>query len=227
MNSKVILCVEDNMQVQMFNKPLLESKGYAVKLAVTLREARDVIAQEMPDLIILDIHLPDGNGLDFLRELRKTSKVPVIALTNSKEEQDIIEGLTSGCDDYIPKPHTFPVLYARIEARLRAVEQMPETITKGNLTIKFLPNRVFVDGQKLQLPQIGFNLLLLFVQNENKCLNPRYIYEKVWGSNIHDDNRALKVRISEVRKKLEAAECEYTISNMRGEGYCFQRSVTF
>ena len=88
--NKIILCVEDNEQIQMFNKLHLEAKGFAVRLAMTLLDARDEINRETPGLIILDIHLPDGNGLDFLRELRKTSNIPVIALTDSKEDVDIL-----------------------------------------------------------------------------------------------------------------------------------------
>jgi DNA-binding response OmpR family regulator len=119
MTGKTVLCVEDNPQVQMLNKPLLEAKGFAVELAMTLAEAREAVGRSMPDVIILDMRLPDGSGLDFLRELRKTSAVPVIALTVKKEDADIIEGMESGCDDYVPKPYSFPVLYTRIEGLLR------------------------------------------------------------------------------------------------------------
>ena len=220
-SNRMILCVEDNMAVQMLNKPLLEAKGFSVRLAVTLREAREILARETPCIIILDIHLPDGNGLDFLRKFRKTSSIPVIALTNNKEEQDILEGLQSGCDDYIPKPHFFPILYARIEAVLRRVEQMPETVTRGLLTLKLTPREAYVDSINLSLTPKDFTLLHFFIQNENRTMNAEYIYESVWGQKMEGDSGALSTAVSRLRKKLTG--CGYTVSVAYGTGYCFER----
>jgi DNA-binding response OmpR family regulator len=151
MSNKIILCVEDNIKVQEFNQPLLEAKGFTVKAAMTLYEAREAIKREMPGLIILDIHLPDGNGLDFLREIRETSNIPVIALTNNKQEQDIETGFASGCDDYMTKPYTFPVLYARIEGLLRRVSKVPDVLVKGSLTLNVLAGLAFLNGEDLHL----------------------------------------------------------------------------
>jgi DNA-binding response OmpR family regulator len=221
MNNKVILCVEDNPHVQMFNKPLLEAKGFTVRQAATLAEASAAIANEMPALIILDIHLPDGNGLDFLRELRKTSTVPVIALTNDNEEKDLVIGLSGGCDDYVTKPHTFPVLYARIEALLRRARRVPETLVKGRLILDITAHTAVLDGSDLQLSPKEFALLLLFVQNEENFMSAEYLYEKVWKSSMADGSNAIKGAIKRLRSKINGSG--YCIIWSRGEGYGFEK----
>ena len=222
MDSKVVLCIEDNVQVQMINKPLLMAKGFEVKLAMTLREARKAL-EVMPDLIILDIHLPDGNGLDFLRELRKTSNVPVIALTNSKEEQDMVEGLASGCDDYIPKPYTFSVLYARIEALMRRAEYIPEKIVKGAFIFDMISNSVTWNGDDLGIRKKEFDVLYFFMRNENTVLSEAQIYERVWNQKMIGDKKALKNAIYDLRESLNGTG--YVISSEYGKGYIFHREV--
>ena len=218
--NKIILCVEDNEQIQLFNKIHLESKGFTVRLAMTLAEAREEIGRETPGLIILDIHLPDGNGLDFLRELRKTSNIPVIALTDSKEDVDIVKGLESGCDDYVPKPYTFPVLCARIEGLMRRVSSVPETISFGSFKLDLIAMQAFFKGRDLMLSHKEFALFSYFVQNEGKAINAEYIYEKVWKQLMVKDDGALKNIVYKLRKKLSASG--YTITNERGSGYIFE-----
>jgi DNA-binding response OmpR family regulator len=218
---KTVLCVEDNLEVQMCNKPLLESKGFTVKLAMTLREARDAVNEAMPDLIILDIHLPDGNGLDFLRELQKTSDIPVIALTNNKEEQDVVAGLSSGCDAYIPKPYTLPVLLAHIETVLRRAGQVPEAVTKGLLSLNPVAGQAFLNGEDLLLSQKEYSILLMFIQHEEKPMSADFIYEKVWGQPMTENSQALRTTVSRLRTRLQGSG--YTIVNQKNEGYCFER----
>jgi len=218
-----VLCVEDNIQVQTLNKNLLEDKGFTVSLAMTIAEAREAVSRDMPGLIILDIHLPDGSGLDFLRELRKTSKVPVIALTNNKEEQDIIEGLKSGCDDYIPKPYSFSILYARIDAVLRRTGRLPEIITKGVLTINPLAGQAFLSGTDIGLKPKEFALLLLFAENEGRVLDAEFLYTKVWNAPLADGKLTLQKRVSDLRSKLEDGGADHTISMIYGKGYMFGR----
>jgi len=220
--NKFVLCVEDDKAMQLMNKSMLEAKGFTVKTAMTLREAHEHMSAEMPDIIILDIHLPDGNGLDFLRELRKTSQVPVIALTNNKEEQDIVEGLKSGCDDYIPKPHSFPILYARIEALLRRTQNVPETITKGTLVLETYSNTALIGGEDLRLTGREFDVLFLLVQHEDKLLTEDFIFEKIWGQPLINDKNALQVVISRLRKKIETSG--YDAVKMREKGYIFTKT---
>jgi DNA-binding response OmpR family regulator len=215
-----ILCIEDNLQTQMYNTTLLEGKGFTVKSAMSLAEAREAV-KESPSLIILDIHLPDGNGLDFLRELRKTSAVPVIALTNNSKEEDIIKGLENGCDDYVPKPYTFNLLYARIEALLRRTTQLPDIISTGAIRIDVASKRAYVNGEDMGLKTKEFSLLEQFVQNPGKIMTAEFLYKKVWGQNILADDGTLKTTISRLRTKL--SETGYAIVATRGEGYCLEK----
>jgi len=221
--SKTVLCVEDNMQVQMINKPLLEAKGFTVKMAMNLYEARVEVSHEMPSLIILDIHLPDGNGLDFLRELRQTSMIPVIALTNNKEERDIVEGLASGCDDYIPKPYTFPILYARIEALLRRAAHIPQVTEKSGFTFDMIGNSVSFKGEDLGIRKRGFDVLYFLAQHEDKILSAEQIYEQVWKQKMIGDNKALKNAIYDLRESIKGTG--YAIASAYGKGYVFQREI--
>jgi DNA-binding response OmpR family regulator len=248
--------VEDNPQVQLFNKPLLEGKGFIVRQAETLAGAREIIGRELPALIILDVHLPDGNGLDFLRELRsgradwsvkaannsppstlnsqlstihsqfstlnsQLKNIPVVALTNNRAEQDLVDGFAGGCDDYITKPYTFPVLYARIEAVLRRAAIVPDTLTKGSLTVDVTSRRAFISGRDLLLKPKEFDVLLYFVRNEGLRIVAETLYAKVWGQDIAGDDNAVRFQVSSLRKKL--AGSGYTITNERGEGYCFEQ----
>jgi len=218
MENNVILCVEDNVQTQMFNKPLLESKGFAVRQAMTLAAAREAL-KENPCLIILDIHLPDGNGLDFLQELRKTSTIPVIALTNDSKEEDIVKGLESGCDDYVPKPYSFKLLFARIEALLRRSSFL--TLISGSLALDMLSRSAKLDGADLELTAREFDLLLLLMQNMGKTLDAEFIYGKIWRQPMGDDKNAVRVALSRFRKKIIPAG--YDVQTLRGKGYVFDK----
>jgi len=131
MNGKAILLVEDDKKVQGFNKRLLAGEGFVVQTAMTLADARGILEQQATDAMILDIGMPDGNGLDFLRELRQTSGIPVLMLTGYGETSDVIKGFESGCDDYLRKPYTFEELLARLKRLLYRAEQLPETVTRG------------------------------------------------------------------------------------------------
>ena len=131
MNGKTILLAEDDKKVQGFNSRLLAGEGFAVQTAMTLADAREILEQQATDAMILDIGMPDGNGLDFLRELRQTSGIPVLMLTGYGETSDVIKGFESGCDDYLRKPYTFEELLARLKRLLYRAEQLPETVTRG------------------------------------------------------------------------------------------------
>jgi len=122
MEKKLILLVEDNKKIQKFNKRMLERNNFTVGAAVTLADARAFLARQAPAAIILDIGMPDGNGLDFLRELRKTSKIPVLILTGYRADLDFAMELTAGLDDLLPKPYEFEVLLGRLKRLLQNVQ---------------------------------------------------------------------------------------------------------
>jgi len=221
MNRKTILLVEDDKKVQSFNKRLLAGEGFAVQTAITLADAGAFLARQTPDIIVLDIGMPDGNGVDFLKELRHTSTIPVLMLTGYGESSDVLKGFDSGCDDYLKKPYKFTELLARIKRLLYRVELVPETVTRGRLTLKPAPMIALLDGEDILLTQKEFSLLMLFTQNEGKTMNAEYIYEKVWGREMLGDDRALQQRISSLREKIE--ESGYVIATVRGEGYRFEQ----
>jgi DNA-binding response OmpR family regulator len=166
--------------------------------------------------------LPDGNGLELLKELRQAgSKVPVIMLTAWGEPKDVARGLKAGANDYLSKPFEYEVLFARVDAMFRNVEQVPETITKGTLTLKVKTMMAYLHGKDMGLKPKEFSLLLTFVENEGRVMSAEQLYKTVWETTMNDDNRTLKKHISDIRKKLEKSG--YTISTAYGEGYRFEQ----
>jgi DNA-binding response OmpR family regulator len=202
------------------NRTALTKHGYRVIEAETLSEGRDLFDKEKPNLIILDIMLPDGNGLQLCEELRGGSNVPILFLTALGQDNNIVEGLKAGGDDYLPKSYGLEVLITRVEALLRRANIVPDTLTKGNLTIKIPSNEVFINGEKQRLAQNEFSLLLLLAQNENRLFSAESLYEQVWGQPMVNDTSALKNTVYRLRKTLK--DSDYAITFERGEGYCFE-----
>ena len=218
---KELLLVEDSKEIQKYNKRLFELKGYRVRLAMSLAEARKELAERRPDAIVLDILLPDGNGLDFLRELRDTNDIPVLLLTGLNEQGDVIKGLEQGGDDYLPKPYDFGILLARVESLIRRASILPEHITFGPLAINTISAQAFLNGKDMLLTQKEYTLLVLFIRNEGRNMSADYLYERVWGQPMNMNAGAVKHQVSNLRKKLEGSG--FTVSSSRGEGYCFER----
>lgn len=221
MSEKRILLVEDNEKIMQGNERMLRRRGYEVITALTLGEARSAVRSQMPDLFVLDIMLPDGSGLDFMRELRQHSRAPVLLLTGLTTTEDIVRGLTSGGDDYLAKPYDFGVLLARVEALLRRAEHVPERLSKGRLSLDVTAGVAALDGTDLLLTQREFALLLLFVQNEKRYISAEYLYEKAWNQPMADNSQALKKTIYNLRKKIE--DSGWRVEWSRGEGYCFEQ----
>lgn len=222
MNGKLILLVEDSKEVQNFNKRLLEGKGFVVETAMTLAGAGSYLEKRQADAVILDIGMPDGNGLEFLRKLRRTSNIPVLILTGYDKDEDVVRGFENGCDDYLPKPYTFEVLLARLRRMLQRAQQVPETITKGPLTLKPASMTAHLNGDDLALSQKEFVLLTFFVQNEDRVMSAEHLYENVWNMPMAGDDNAIKVTLSKLRKKISGSG--YTIAAVYGEGYRFEKS---
>jgi len=220
---KHILLVEDNEEIQAANKDMLELLGYEVTLAMNLAEARNKLKYKSPDVIVLDIMLPDGNGLDFLTELRAQSQIPVLMLTAMGTSEDTVAGFSTGADDYIAKPYDYKVLAARIEALLRRAGRMYETLQKGSLKLDVIASKAFLQDNDLLLTQKEFAMLLVFTQNEGKLISDEYLYEKIWSGTFNDDPVALRNTVSRLRKKL--VNSEYTVSVTRGKGYLFERKM--
>jgi len=221
MESGYLLLVEDEPLVQMNNKKILQRRGYLLKQAFSLAEARAIIAEDAPRAIVLDIMLPDGSGLDLLSELRQTSHVPVLLLTAMGTSQDIIRGLEAGGDDYLTKPYDLAVFLMRVEALLRRSSLVPDTLEMGALKLDPASGKAYIGGEDLILPQKEYALLQQFVQYPEKIISADNLYEKVWGQEMLDDDKSLKVAISKLRTKL--AGSGYTITASRGEGYYLER----
>ncbi|MDR0999974.1 MAG: response regulator transcription factor [Clostridiales bacterium] len=218
---ETILLVEDNLRVQINNKEVLERHGYSVLLAMSLAEARAMIRDRPLDAVVLDIALPDGNGLDFLEELRSTSEVPVLVLTADQTPERSSESLDAGSDDFLRKPYAIKELRARVDALIRRAARVPETVVKGLLKLNIVAGQAFYGGEDLLLTQKEFSLLLLLVQNENKTVGAEYLYKKAWKAPIGDDKNSLQKVVSRLRRKIEPAG--YNISVARGKGYVFER----
>ncbi len=218
---KRILLVEDNKRILYGNKRMFEWAGYETDAALTLADARKACDVQMPDLIVLDIMLPDGRGLDFMNELRRHSQVPVLLLTGLTAPEDIVRGLTAGGDDYLTKPYDFDVLLARAEALLRRAENIPEKLTRGRLSFDIMADVAMLDGVDLLLTQKEFALLLIFAQNEEHYISADYLYEKVWKAPQSGNSQALKKTIHRLREKIK--DSGWCIEWERGEGYSFER----
>jgi DNA-binding response OmpR family regulator len=219
-----ILLVEDNKEIQEVNKNMLRQCGdYSVRLAKNLAEARERLTEAEPDIVVLDIMLPDGSGLDFLGELRQNTYIPVLLLTALSEPCDTVKGLRAGGDDYLAKPYDNAEFLARIESLLRRASLPAKTLTKGRLTLNMISGLAYVNGKDLLLSHKEFALLLLLAQNEGKTISPEYLYEEAWGLPMKDNGTLVK-HISRLRKKLEDETSGCEIENMRGEGYCFRQS---
>jgi DNA-binding response OmpR family regulator len=218
----MLLLVEDNPGVQRNNRDILIRRGYNVRMAMDLVQARTSVVVHKPDAIILDIMLPDGSGLDFLDELRQDSNIPVLLLTALGTAGDISKGLRAGGDDYLPKPYDLDVFLARVESLLRRARRIPDVLAMGSLRLDITANRAFLNGADLMLTQKEFALLLLFAQNEGRNMTSEYLYERVWGNPFNNDDRTLKKHISVVRRKLKEGAGGYTIVAYRYEGYRFE-----
>jgi len=217
-----LLLVEDNEDIQDLNKFFLAQRGYAVRLAMNLAEAKEAISEANPDLIVLDIMLPDGSGLDFLKELRAGGNdTPVLLLTALSETNDEMSGIQAGGDDYIAKPYESDILHTRIEALLRRAERVPQTIKKGTLLLESYSSQAYINDESLGLTAREYAVLLLLVQNEDRLLAADFIYGKIWTQPLNEDKNAVQTIISRLRKKIEPSG--YGIDTHRNKGYIFTK----
>ena len=230
MTGKVLLLVEDDLEVQGFNTQLLEHEGFAVRAAATLAEARGKMESgPRPDAMILDIGMPDGSGLDFLRETRENSNIPVLMLTGYTANEDVVRGFQSGCDDYLAKPYEFKVLLVRILRLLKNAGQVPDRIVAGSggdIVIEVPRSKASINGRDLALGEKKeFALFVHFALRENQVLTLGQLYEKVWGMPLNKDTTAVRNAIRRLREKLDGSG--YTVESSYGNGYYFTKARDF
>ena len=218
-----VLLVENDKKILETNKKLLEKPGgYTVRLARNIAEAWEQIEKEAPNLIVVDIVLPDGNGLEFIRKLRMEKyDIPVLLLSVHEKSRDIVSSMKAGADDCLSRPYDNDVFLARLEALLRRSERVPKTITKGPLVFDIISGRVFLGGHDLLLTQKEFACLLFFTQNEGVVMSAQSVYENVWKLPLGNNINTLQATISNLRKKIEPSGWEITV--LRNQGYIFGR----
>ena len=217
-----ILLVEDNPHIQRANKKALVMRGYHVLEAETLAQGRELLLKEQPDLIVLDVMLPDGSGLGLCEEIRHGSNIPIIFLSGLKEEKEIVDGFESGGDVYLTKPYGLNVLVKNVEALLNRSRYIPDTLVKGRLILNIVSNSVTLDGNDLGIGAgKEFEVLLYLAKRENKIISAKQIYEQVWAQSALGDDTAVRNVVSKIRKKLELSD--YTITTEHGKGYVFER----
>ena len=222
----VILLLEDDALLRRDLKQLLLNEGYSVNTAADLKEARHYLGTAADtDLFLLDVWLPDGDGFDFLTEVRKTSQAPVLFLTACDDEASIIRGLNLGADDYITKPFRKAELLSRIRANLRRAEVVRQSrrLISGGLVMDTERHEVMLNGKILELRPAEYRLLQLFMENPGRLIMRERILdrlqEETWEDPVEDNT--LSVHIS----RLRAAVGPGFIETVRGFGYRFKEEV--
>ena len=219
-----ILLVEDTPDILERNRAALADQGYSIHIAETLAQAQLALAKTPPDLIILDIMLPDGSGLELCRELRQDTVAPILFLTSLGESEEIVRGLRAGGDDYIVKPYRMEELLARVEAQLRRVELLRgyrERPGLGPLTLDHSAQRALLNGRDLLLKPKEYLLLAMLVRAGGGYLTTEELYAEGWAANPAGDVRTVVVHISALRGKLrtEKADAPVRIEHSRSLGY--------
>lgn len=221
-----ILLLEDDDSLNHTVSLKLKREGYTVRSAFTVKEAFILFRQFSPSLIICDITLPDGNGLDFCSRIRQESDVLFLFLTALDREEDMMAGYRQGADDYITKPFSLSVLASKVNALLkRFPAELPKTIVSGNITLYSEEKRAAKDGANLTLTAREYSLLAFFMENPMRVLSRRQILESIWdieGSFV--DENTLSVNIRRLREKIEDDPSSPTLlKNIRGLGYIWER----
>jgi len=215
-----ILIVDDEPSIIELAKLYLEQEGYHVEGVSSGREALNTYQAAQPDLIVLDLMLPDIDGFEICRQIRAVSGVPILMLTARKEDVDKIIGLELGADDYLTKPFNPREFIARIKAILRRYQAGPgpgNIIEMGRLRLDLSRHETTVDGQPLSLRTKEFALLTTFVRNPGIVFTREKLLETVWGYDFYGETRTVDVHINHLREKLAGAGVK--IETMRGIGY--------
>jgi two-component system, OmpR family, KDP operon response regulator KdpE len=201
-----VLIVDDEPQIRRFLRTSLAAHGYTILEAVNGQEALLRATDERPDVVILDLGLPDLDGMEIIRRVREWSKVPIIVLSVRGRESDKIAALDAGADDYVTKPFSMGELMARIRAALRnrmASETDEPVFRTGGLEIDLAKRQVRVDGRDVKLTPNEYELLRVLVTNAGKVVTHQYLLREVWGPADLDQTHYVRVYVGQIRQKIE------------------------
>ncbi|MFV8328306.1 response regulator [Flavobacterium sp. ZS1P14] len=226
-NSAEILIIDDEIQIRKLLEIALDSNGYKTFFAVNGKEGIALAANHQPDLIILDLGLPDEDGQIVLKRLREWYKKPILILTVKNTEEEIVKALDNGANDYLSKPFRTQELLARIRTALRNLNQNENEpiIEFGEISIDFTSRIVKLKNEILKLTTTEYNLLSILVKNEGRVLTHHYLLNQVWGNSYSDQTQYLRVFVAQLRKKIEKDpnRPKYIITES-GVGYRFNTS---
>lgn len=210
MNKPLILVVEDDSAVRNLIATTLETQNYRYQTAPTGEAAILEAVSHNPDVILLDLGLPDMDGLEIIKKIRTWSKTPIIVISARSEDTDKIDALDAGADDYLTKPFSVEELLARLRVTFRRLSDtgakpiLAATFTNGDMTIDFAAGCVFMNNSELHLTPIEYKLLCLLAKNIGKVLTHTFITKEIWGSAWDNDVASLRVFMATLRKKIES-----------------------
>ncbi len=204
-----ILLIEDDPQIRKFLKAMLTAEDYRLHESTTGHDGIAQAAARRPDLVLLDLGLPDQDGIDVISGIRKWSQMPILVISARDQERDKIDALDAGADDYVTKPFAPGEVSARIRAALRRAvvldrNEAAETIDFGNIRVNLAARRVFVGGSEVHLTPNEYKLLQVLLRHNGKVLTQRQLLNEVWGPEHLDEREYLRVFMSQLRHKLEA-----------------------
>ena len=227
MNQKeiTILIVEDDAQIRNFIAYILKQEGFSYRMASTAQEALSIFGMEPINMILLDLGLPDRDGMDVIQEIRTWSSVPIIVISARDKDQEKAGALDMGADDYLTKPFSAMELLARIRVELRHMKQYEKQkevpiVTVGDLSIDFEKRKVLLKKEALHVTPLEYNLLSLFFNNLGKVLTTQYIINEIYGKGYGTDTQALRTLMAGLRRKIEPtpARPRYILTEI-GVGY--------
>ena len=205
MSAPRVLVVDDERQILRALRVLLKEAGFEVATAETAQQALDAVTVRPPDALILDLILPDGNGVDVCRSIREWSEMPIIVLSAVGDESEKVRALEAGADDYVTKPFGPGELIARLRAALRrtGTAAAEPVLRADGLELDLAAHRVIVNGDEVHLTPIEFDLLRALMLGRGRLLTHRTLLREVWGPNYEDDTQVLRVHIANLRRKIE------------------------
>lgn len=227
-NLATILLIEDERQMRRFLRVTLQSERYALIEAETAAEGLSQTATRSPDIVLLDLGLPDMDGLEVIKKLREWSAVPIIVISAREQEGDKIKALDEGADDYLTKPFGSGELLARIRVALRHAvpknqDQRDAIFTAEDLSIDFLKRQVHRGDREIHLTPIEYRLLVVLVRNAGRVMTHRHILKEVWGPAYVEQTHYLRVFMNQLRKKIETDSARpHFLLNEPGIGYRFK-----